>query len=102
MDFEGLGGFLTTVLPVVDNEKLCLVSGTANPGLAEEIAGVLGTRLAASRLSRFSDGETFFQIEENVRGRAAYVIQPTCLPVNDNLMELLIMCDTLRRASAGS
>jgi ribose-phosphate pyrophosphokinase len=86
----------------VTESSLCLLSGTANLGLAEEIAGVLGTKLAACRLSRFSDGESFFQIEENVRGRAAYVIQPTCIPVNDNLMELLIMCDTLRRASAGS
>lgn len=87
---------------IVSESSLCLLSGTANPALAEEIAGVLGTRLAASRLSRFSDGESFFQIEENVRGRSAFVIQPTCSPVNDNLMELLIMCDTLRRASAGS
>jgi ribose-phosphate pyrophosphokinase len=87
---------------VVDSQNLCLVSGTANPGLAEEIAGVLGTRLAQCRLSRFSDGESFFQIEENVRGRQVFVIQPTCSPVNDHLMELLIMCDALRRASAGS
>ena len=85
---------------MVDN-SLCLLSGTANLPLAEEIAGVLGTKLAACRLSRFSDGESFFQIEDNVRGRDAFVIQPTCSPVNDNLMELLIMCDALRRASAG-
>jgi ribose-phosphate pyrophosphokinase len=86
---------------VVDRH-LCLVSGTANLGLAEEIARVLGTPLAQCRTSRFSDGESFFQIEENVRGRHAYVIQPTSSPVNDHLMELLIMCDALRRASAGS
>jgi ribose-phosphate pyrophosphokinase len=85
---------------VVDN-SLCLLSGTANLPLAEEIAGVLGTKLAQCRLSRFSDGESFFQIEDNVRGRDAFVVQPTCSPVNDNLMELLIMCDALRRASAG-
>jgi ribose-phosphate pyrophosphokinase len=83
-------------------DSICLLSGTANPGLAEEIAQVLGTPLAQCRLSRFSDGESFFQIEDNVRGREAFVIQPTCSPVNDNLMELLIMCDALRRASAGS
>jgi ribose-phosphate pyrophosphokinase len=85
---------------VVDN-SLCLLSGTANLPLAEEIGGVLGIKLAQCRLSRFSDGESFFQIEDNVRGRDAFVIQPTCSPVNDNLMELLIMCDALRRASAG-
>jgi ribose-phosphate pyrophosphokinase len=86
----------------VADSSLCLLSGTANPVLAEEISGVLGIPLAASRFSRFSDGETFFQIEDNVRGRNAFVIQPTCSPVNDNLMELLIICDALRRASAGS
>jgi ribose-phosphate pyrophosphokinase len=85
---------------VVDS-SICLLSGTANQPLAEEIAGVLGTKLAQCRFSRFSDGESFFQIEDNVRGRDAFVIQPTCSPVNDNLMELLIMCDALRRASAG-
>jgi ribose-phosphate pyrophosphokinase len=62
----------------------------------------LGTRLGAARLSRFSDGEMFCQIEENVRGVHSYVIQPTCSPVNDNIIELLIMVDALRRASAGS
>jgi ribose-phosphate pyrophosphokinase len=83
-------------------KSLCLFAGNANPQLAEEIAQRLGTRLAEAKLSRFSDGELFFQVKENVRGLDAYVIQPTCSPVNDNLMELLIMCDTLRRASAGS
>jgi ribose-phosphate pyrophosphokinase len=87
---------------VADNSNLCLLSGTANPALAEEIARVLDQPLAECRLSRFSDGESFFQIEENVRGRDAFVVQPTCSPVNDHLMELLIMCDALRRASAGS
>ncbi|HEX4338933.1 MAG TPA: ribose-phosphate pyrophosphokinase [Polyangiaceae bacterium] len=84
------------------DSSICLLSGTANPALAAEIAGVLGIELARCRLSRFSDGESFFQIEDNVRGRDAFVIQPTCSPVNDHLMELLIMCDALRRASAGS
>jgi ribose-phosphate pyrophosphokinase len=85
-----------------DTSNLCLLSGSANLGLAEEIAGVLGVKLAQCRFSQFSDGESFFQIEENVRGRHAFVVQPTCSPVNDHLMELLIMCDALRRASAGS
>ncbi|HTM43754.1 MAG TPA: ribose-phosphate pyrophosphokinase [Polyangiaceae bacterium] len=83
-------------------KSLCLFSGNANPELAEDIAVVLGTRLADAKLSRFSDGELFFQVAENVRGLNTYIIQPTCSPVNENLMELLIMCDTLRRASAGS
>jgi ribose-phosphate pyrophosphokinase len=83
-------------------KSLGLFSGNANRTLAEAIAQGLGTRLGAARLSRFSDGEMFCQIEENVRGVHSYVIQPTCSPVNDNLIELLIMVDALRRASAGS
>ena len=83
-------------------KSLGLFSGSANRELAESIAAGLGTRLGAARLSRFSDGEMFCQIEENVRGVHSYVIQPTCSPVNDNLIELLIMVDALRRASAGS
>jgi ribose-phosphate pyrophosphokinase len=86
----------------VADSSICLVSGTANLPLAEEIAGVLGTQLARCRFSRFSDGESFVQIEDNVRGKDTFVIQPTCSPVNDHLMELLIMCDALRRASAGA
>jgi ribose-phosphate pyrophosphokinase len=86
----------------VADSNICLVSGTANLPLAEEIAGVLGTQLARCRFSRFSDGESFVQIEDNVRGKDTFVIQPTCSPVNDHLMELLIMCDALRRASAGA
>ncbi len=61
---------------------------------------MLGTPLGQARVSRFSDGETFCEIKENVRGLDTYVVQPTSSPVNDNLMELLIMCDALRRASA--
>lgn len=83
-------------------KSLGLFSGNANRELAEAIAHGLGTKLGAARLSRFSDGEFFCQIEENVRGVHSYVIQPTCSPVNDNLIELLIMVDALRRASAGS
>jgi len=83
-------------------KSLGLFSGNANRELAEAIAHGLGTKLGAARLSRFSDGEMFCQIEENVRGVHSYVIQPTCSPVNDNLIELLIMVDALRRASAGS
>ena len=83
-------------------KRFCLFTGNANPELAVEIAKVLDTPLGEARVSRFSDGETFCEIRENVRGLDTYVIQPTCSPVNDNLMELLIMCDALRRASASS
>ncbi len=83
-------------------QKFSIFSGSANPGLAAEIAAVLGTRLGEVRLSHFSDGETFCEIRENVRGADAYVVQPTSSPVNDHVMELLIMCDALRRASVGS
>ena len=83
-------------------KRFCLFTGNANPALATEIAKVLDTPLGEARVSRFSDGETFCEIRENVRGLDTYVIQPTCSPVNDNLMELLIMCDALRRASAAA
>lgn len=83
-------------------DRICLFSGNANPGLAAEIAAVLGTPLGGVRVSRFSDGETFCEIHDNVRGRDTFVVQPTSSPVNDTLMELLILCDALRRASAAS
>lgn len=81
-------------------KRVCVLTGNAHPELAAEIAHVLDTPLGETRVSRFSDGETFCEIHENVRGMDTYVIQPTSSPVNDNLMELLIMCDALRRASA--
>ena len=83
-------------------KRFCLFTGNANPELASEIAKVLDTPLGEARVTTFSDGETFCEIRENVRGLDTYVIQPTCSPVNNNLMELLIMCDALRRASAQS
>src|SRR5882762_4154878 len=83
-------------------KKVCLFSGNANPELAAAIGHYLETPLAKIRLTQFSDGESFCEINENVRGVDAFVIQPTSSPVNDNVMELLIMCDALRRASAGS
>lgn len=82
--------------------RVSIFTGNANPELAQEIAQVLNTPLGQARVSRFSDGETFCEIRENVRGVDTYVIQPTSSPVNDNLMELLIMCDALRRASAAA
>ena len=83
-------------------KKVCIFSGNANPELAAKIAAFLETPLSKCKTTRFSDGESFVEINENVRGVDAFVIQPTCSPVNDNVMELLIMCDALRRASAGS
>lgn len=83
-------------------KKVCIFSGNANPELAASIAQYLETPLSKSKITRFSDGESFCEINENVRGVDAFVIQPTSVPVNDNVMELLIMCDALRRASAGS
>jgi len=79
---------------------LKLFSGNANRALAEEIAKALQLTLSDAEVSRFSDGEVRVQINENVRGTDVFVIQPTCPPVNDNLMELLIMIDALKRASA--
>jgi len=83
-------------------KRVCLFSGNSNPELAGAISKVLDTPLGDSRVARFSDGETFCEIKENVRGLDTYIVQPTASPVNDSLMELLIMCDALRRASAAS
>jgi ribose-phosphate pyrophosphokinase len=79
---------------------LKLFSGNANRPLAEEIAKQLRLPLGDADVSRFSDGEVYVQINENVRGQDVFVIQPTCPPVNDSLMELLVMLDALKRASA--
>ncbi len=80
--------------------ELKLFTGNANRPLAEEIAQYLRVPLGDADVSRFSDGEVFVQINENLRGADVFVIQPTCPPVNDTLMELLIMIDALKRASA--
>ena len=78
-----------------------IFSGNANLPLAKGIARALNMRLGQSSIGRFSDGEIAFEIEENVRGRQVYLVQPTCTPVNENLMELLVMIDAFRRSSAG-
>src|SRR5512132_1526278 len=80
--------------------ELKLFSGNANRPLADEIAQSLGLPVSDAEVSRFSDGEIFVQFNENVRGADVFVVQPTCPPVNDTLMELLIMTDALKRASA--
>ena len=79
---------------------LKLFTGNANRALAEEIAQYLHVPLGDAEVSRFSDGEVFVQINENVRGTDVFIIQPTCPPVNDSLMELLIMIDAFKRSSA--
>ena len=80
--------------------KLKLFTANANPALAQEIAEYLGVNLGAVRVKRFADGEIAMAMDETVRGADVFIIQPTCAPVNDNLMELLIMIDAVRRASA--
>ncbi len=75
-------------------------TGNANPGLAAEIAGHLGIALGAATVGRYSDGEVTVEINTNVRARDVFVVQSTCAPTNDSLMELLIMVDALKRASA--
>jgi len=83
-------------------KSICLFSGSANLALSKAISKRASIQLGEITLKRFSDGEIFVQIEENVRGSHAVVIQPTCPPVNDNLMELLILIDALKRASVAS
>ena len=75
-------------------------TGNANPGMAATIAGHLGISLGAATVGRFSDGEVTVEINQNVRARDVFVVQSTCAPTNENLMELLIMVDALKRASA--
>lgn len=81
-------------------KKLKVFTGNANPQLAQEISDYLGIELGDARVSCFSDGEIGVTINESVRGADVFVIQPTCPPANQNVMELLIMIDALRRASA--
>jgi ribose-phosphate pyrophosphokinase len=84
-----------------EDKHFKIVSGSANRALAEEIAEFLGVQLCQTDFRRFSDGEIRFQLLENVRGADVFVVQPTCFPTDQHLMELLIMIDALRRASAG-
>ncbi|MFZ8832083.1 MAG: ribose-phosphate pyrophosphokinase [Thermodesulfobacteriaceae bacterium] len=82
------------------SNRMKLISGTANPELAQKISEYLAIPLVQTKITRFSDGEIFVEINENVRGADVFIIQPTCPPVNENLVELLIMIDAARRASA--
>jgi ribose-phosphate pyrophosphokinase len=88
------------IIPVIDSSRLRLFSGSANIPLSQEIARYLGMDLGPMTRKRFADGEIYVQIQESIRGCDVYLIQPTCNPVNDHLMELLVMIDACRRASA--
>lgn len=81
--------------------EMLLFAGGSNPDLAKKISEALGLPLGKQTLGRFADGEVHVQIEENVRGQDVFIIQSTCRPVNDNLVELLVMLDAFKRASAG-
>jgi len=82
-----------------DDSRLMIFAGNANLELAQRIAEILGTRLGKVGVETFSDGEICVEILENVRGRDVFIIQPTCQPTNDHLMELMVMIDAMRRAS---
>jgi ribose-phosphate pyrophosphokinase len=82
------------------DDKFKIFSGTANQALAEEVCNFLGLPLGQTKLTKFSDGELYVQILENVRGADVFILQPTCDPVDHNLMQLLLMIDALKRASA--
>jgi ribose-phosphate pyrophosphokinase len=83
-----------------EDKRFKLFSGTANRPLAEEIARHIGVQLGDAKMQRFADGEVYFQLLENVRGVDVFVVQPTCYPVDQHLVELFIMIDALKRASA--
>ncbi|MBD2310579.1 ribose-phosphate pyrophosphokinase [Desertifilum sp. FACHB-1129] len=89
-----------TLPTVTENNRLRLFSGSANVPLSQEVARYLGMDLGPMVRKRFADGEIYIQIQESIRGCDVYLIQPCCSPVNDHLMELLIMIDACRRASA--
>jgi ribose-phosphate pyrophosphokinase len=81
-------------------DNLSVFAGNANPRLAKETARLLGTQLGRAKVSQFSDGEVMVEILENVRGKDAFILQSTCAPTNDHLMEIMVMADALKRSSA--
>ena len=85
---------------IQEDSQLRLFTGNANPALAKSIANKLNTPLGKISVDTFSDGEICVEVMENVRGKDVFIIQPTCTPCNDNLMELLVMIDAMHRASA--
>lgn len=85
----------------MSKENLMVFTGNATPALAESVASHLDIPLGKATVGRFSDGEVMVEINENVRGKDVFVLQSTCAPTNDNLMEMMVMIDALKRASAG-
>jgi ribose-phosphate pyrophosphokinase len=83
-------------------KSVCIFSGNANRALAEEICVAIEMPLGRARIARYADGEIWIEVGENVRGVDTYIVQPTSAPVNDSVMEMLVMADALKRASAGS
>ena len=96
---NGRGGGPSSNAP---NTRLRLFAGTSNPALAQEVACYLGLDLTPIKIKRFADGEIYVQVQESIRGCDVFLIQPTCPPVNDHLMELLVTIDACKRASARS
>ena len=88
-------------MPTVAKGDMMVFTGTANPKLAENVAKHLGLELGRATVDRFSDGEVMVELLDNVRGKDVFVLQSTCAPTNDSLMEVMVMIDALRRASAG-
>jgi len=84
----------------VTDSRMMVFTGNANPRLAEDVVSHLNMPLGKANVGRFSDGEIMVEIMEHVRGKDVFIVQPTCAPTNDNLMELLVMADAMRRASA--
>ena len=89
-------------MPVKDERNLLVFAGNANPALAKAVCRELGVRPGKALVGKFSDGEVQVEIEENVRGQDVFVIQPTCAPSAENLVELLVLIDALKRASAST
>jgi ribose-phosphate pyrophosphokinase len=97
------GGYIAAMgSAVVGSQKLHIFAGNSNRLLAQSIATHLGVEVANTEVRRFSDGEVFVEVKESIRGANVYLVQSTCAPVNDHLMELLITADALKRASVGS
>src|SRR5919108_2468584 len=87
-------------LRAMTHDRIKIFTGNANPSLTREICAAMGVELAQAMVKQFSDGEIYIQIHENVRGADVFVIQPTCKPVDRSLMELLLMIQALKLASA--
>ncbi len=85
----------------MNNNRLMIFTGNANPELARAVVELLGISLGKATVNRFSDGEVHVEIQQNVRGKEVFALQSTSAPANDYLMELVIMVDALKRASAG-